>query len=333
MSKAIHFLPIENMEQRYTRLMNTVVSPFCSHVYYPTDFVETKIAKGQFLDVERTIEFKSKQLAMVSRAFQEGKVNDGDSFLIGDLFFPGIESIKYMAELQGIKVRIVGFNYAGRADSTDFVQGLGYWADYAEKMYHEVADLILVGSEFHKKQVVDYFELPEHKVVATGYVWNAEEAYKVYPHIEAKEEFVIYPHRLCREKGFDDFVSICEHYPEMKFVVTSSGNRDNSVVLPQNADYISGLTKQEYYKMMSRAKYYLSTAFQETFGYTVQEAIMYNCIIAVPRRACYEEVVAPFSIYDSVEDIKNIFSSGKTHESSAWKSKFANNVSKIMELV
>ena len=41
---------------------------------------------------------------------------------------------------------------------------------------------------------------------------------------------------------------------------------------------------------MRRAKWYLSTAYQETFGYTIQEAIYFGCEILVPNRGLFEEV-------------------------------------------
>jgi glycosyltransferase involved in cell wall biosynthesis len=314
-------------------LMNDIVGSKCDYIYYPNDFNEAKISKGQFLDIERTIEFKAKQLAMVSKAFQAGLIHDGDCFIVGDLFFPGIESIKYMAELQNITVKIVGFNYAGRADLTDFVRGLGDWSDWSEMSYHHVADKVFVGSDYHRAQVVDYFDLPESKVVTTGYVWDAKKAYDIYPHLHTKEEFVIYPHRLCKEKGYAEFVNVCNLYPEYQFIVTSSGNKNTEVELPQNAEYIYSLTKQEYYKYLSKAKYYLSTAYQETFGYTIQEALMYDCVIAAPMRACYAEVVEDFALYQHIEDIGAIFKAGKTHEHSSFKTKYASNIDYIMEFV
>jgi glycosyltransferase involved in cell wall biosynthesis len=333
MSKKLHYLPLENIEQRYTKLMNEIVSQKSDYVYYPQDFEEKKISKGEFLDIERTVEFKAKQLAMVSHAFQKGLVSNGDCFFVADIFFFGIENIKYMAELQNIKISIVGFNHAGRADSTDFVQKLGNWSDYAELSCHQTADKIFAGSNYHRGNILKYFDLPESKVITTGCVWDSQLAFEVYPILHEKENFVIYPHRLCKEKGFDDFINICNYYPEYKFVVTSSGNKIDNISFPKNVEYVYGLTKKEYYAYMSKAKYYLSTAYQETFGYTIQEALLYNCVIAAPSRVCYPEVVEAFALYNSIEDVGRIFSENKTHENSFYKNKFTNNFNYLLELL
>ena len=115
----IIYVPLENLPQRYTQMMNESIYPKVDIVLYPDVKIDTKIKRGQFLDIVNTCKFKAAQLQMIADLFNQGKVNDNDAFFIGDIFFPGIEMIKYMAELQGINVRVYGINYAGRADKND----------------------------------------------------------------------------------------------------------------------------------------------------------------------------------------------------------------------
>ena len=100
----IIYLPIENLEQRYTTMMNDTLRPLVDVYVYPKITMPKKIGIGQFLDVFNTIRFKAAQLQMVANMFAKGQVHDGDAFLVGDIFFPGIESIRYMAELAHIEV-------------------------------------------------------------------------------------------------------------------------------------------------------------------------------------------------------------------------------------
>ena len=153
MSKII-YIPLENLPQRYTEMMNNALYLKTDIALYPKIEIDKQIKRGQFLDIVNTCKFKAAQLQMIADLFNEGKVNDGDAFLVGDIFFPGIEMIKYMAELQDINVRVYGINYAGRADKTDFVQKLGYWADASEAGYHFICDGIFVGSEDHRNNVI-----------------------------------------------------------------------------------------------------------------------------------------------------------------------------------
>jgi hypothetical protein len=71
-----------------------------------------------------------------------------------------------------INVRVYGINYAGRADKTDFVQKLSLWADASELGYHLICDDIFVGSNDHKENVCEYFQLNTATVHVTGYVWD-----------------------------------------------------------------------------------------------------------------------------------------------------------------
>lgn len=294
----IHFIPLENIEERYTVLMNTIVNKSKAvKVYYP-EWQSTQINKGQFLDIERTIEFKAKQVEMISQAFQRGMVSDGDWFFVADIFFPALDSIKYMAELQDINIKVAAFNHAGRADQADFVQKLGTWSDTIEKGYHELCDLIFVGSEYHKQKVVDYFGLDTKKVLSTGCIWSNKEAFKYHAKYNLKKDFVIFPHRLSPEKGVDDFLEIAKAMPEKEFVITSSSNKECGYELPDNVKYVNNLKKGDYYAYLSSAKYYLSTAYQETFGYTLREALLYNCRVVVPNDLCYPEMLPKKCLYE-----------------------------------
>lgn len=302
MKKRIIYIPLEDIEQRYTKMMNQSLAEEVDIYLYPEFNYSEVIESGQFLDVNKTIIFKSLQLQMIAEMFYKKEVLENDVFLVGDIFFPGIESIRYMAELQGINIQIFGFNYAGRADKTDFVQKLGSWADYSEQAYHDICDGVFVGSQVHKENVIKHFiNINPDKIHVTGYIWDRDFVDDVYGIHNVKQDYVIFPHRITSEKGMDEFLQFAKS-TDKTIVITSSGNHQE-IELPDNVIYKSGLTKKEYYEIMSKAKWYLSTAYQETFGYTLQEAIHFGCLISVPNRACYPEMVPKIALYDKVEDI------------------------------
>jgi glycosyltransferase involved in cell wall biosynthesis len=301
--KKIIYVPLEDMEERYTVMFNNAFKGYCDYYIYPEFNYDTKIETGEFLDVNKTIIFKSKQLQMIGELFYKGEVNDGDIFVISDIFFPGIESIKYMAELQNIEVKVFAFNHAGRADKDDFVQKLGSWADYSEAGYHHICDGIFFGSEFHANRVIDYFSIDESKSHITGMIWNADYINSIHQKSNTpKKDIIVWPHRISKEKGFDEFIEYAKLNQDKNFLITSSGNKVD-VELPSNVKYQYNLSKKEYYQVLNESKYYLSNAHQETFGYTLQEAIHYGCKIAVPNRACYGEMVPDVCLFDDIENV------------------------------
>lgn len=305
MSK-LHYLPLETMPGRYSEMMDSVLEPLADFTYRPPGFDNVSIRNGQFLDVFTTSQFKALQMAMVAACFRDGTVKSGDCFLVGDIFYPGLEALRYMAELSGVKIKIGAFNYAGMSDPQDFVQRLGPWAIESEHAWHLVADLVFVGSKFHQDQVCNYFNLPVHKVVDTGYAWSPEYVRERCPAICSRiPKTVIWPHRPCSEKGWGEFVAIAQNCPDHRFIITSSNPDPYALpsTPPPNVEYKFGLSKAAYYAELSTASLYLSTAYQETFGYTLHEAAATGSYILAPNRACYTlSGLAHYNLYESVDE-------------------------------
>jgi len=332
MSKII-YVPLETLPQRYTQMMNAAIYPKVDISLYPKVDIDEEIKRGQFLDIVNTCKFKAAQLQMIADLFNENKVENGDAFLIGDIFFPGIEMIKYMSELLGIDVKVYGINYAGRADSTDFVQQLSGWSDVSEQGYHLICNGIFVGSDDHRKNVIEYFGLNPATVHTTGLVWDLEymESFKKKIGTPEKEDFVIWPHRWCEEKGIKELLQFAKN-TKKKIIITSSGPKKDLGKLPKNIEYRYGLTKAEYFELMAKARWYLSNGFQETYGFTVQEAIFFNCNILVPNRACYAEMVPDKCVYDSVEDIDKKFDNEDLTVSMQWTERWHNNAKLMIQI-
>lgn len=335
MSKII-FVPIEKIPARYTEMMyDAIVKNLSSKdiVVYPDVKIDSQIKRGQFLDIVNTCKFKSAQLQEIADLFNQDKIKDGDVFLIGDIFFPGIESIKYMAELQKISVQIYGFNYAGRADKTDFVQNLGYWADASELGYHQICDGIFVGSEDHKANVCDYFGLNTATVHTTGLIWdlNYMHTFKNQIGPVVKEDFIIWPHRWCPEKGIDE---LCEYAKttKKKIVVTSSGPAKVIKNVPKNIEFKFNLSKLEYFTLMAKARWYLSTCFQETFGFCTQEAIFFGCNIVVSSRGCNPEMVPVNNIYFDIKEIDDKFDNQNLIVPFEWTSRWDGNAKLVVDI-
>ena len=330
----IIYLPIEEIEARYTKMMNDAISPKVDIVLYPEIEIEKDIKQGQFLDIVNTCKFKAAQLQMVADLFSQGKINSGDAFFVGDIFFPGIEMIKYMAELLDLNVKVYGINYAGRADKTDFVQKLGYWADASELGYHQICDGIFVGSEHHADNVIEHFSLNVATVHVTGLVWDLDYMKKFANEIgeTTKEDFVIWPHRWCEEKGISELLQFAKS-TKKKIIITSSGPKKNLGKLPKNIEYRYGLSKKEYFTLMAKARWYLSTAYQETFGYTIQEAIFFGCNILVPNRACCTEMVPGKNIYNDIKDVDRLLDEQNLVVPMKWTEIWHNNASQMINII
>ena len=84
---------------------------------------------------------------------------------------------------------------------------------------------------------------------------------------------------------------------------------------------------------MAKARWYLSTCYQETFGYTIQEAIFFKCNILVPNRACCPEMVPTNNVYFDVNEIESKFNNEKLNVPFEWTEKWNNNAKLMIEYI
>lgn len=289
----IHFLPIEPLEERYSKQMLRWVTDalrdmiFDYQVYLPESSGRIKI--GQFLDCNETINFKAQQIAMVAEAFRMGNVSSGDVFLLGDLWFPGFEGILYIAELNKLKVKIAGWHYAGMFDEHDYLtKNLGTWARQWEVNMLQTVDAICVGSLFHKEMIASNVPGAKEKIFPFGLAW-VPEAERYWSSVTDK--IVVFPHRVADEKNpaafFEAYCQLHERFPEWRWIVST--NAQSEIVLPNGIELLRHESKEAYYQFLSRCAIFYSSAFQETFGYALHEAMSLGLHVVAPARCCYPE--------------------------------------------
>jgi glycosyltransferase involved in cell wall biosynthesis len=300
---------------------------------------------GEVLDAEGTNFYKASQLMEICRLFKNGSIHDGDIFFIADLWFPGIEMIRYIEAQKGMKVRIAGIHYAGVFDPFDFVNKMNWWAKYNEAGWLILADWVFVGSRYHQKLIEDGMSQTFNSVpniVATGLVWDSD---KIKSDITKKERTVIFPHRTDKEKNPEDFFKLAERIrkedPTVKFVITSSRKKlASNIVGFKVPDYIElkvGLTKQEYYDELAKAKVLFSSAYQETFGYALNEGLKLKCFPVCPRRCSYPEVVDfdDRCLYDNFEEAvgKTIEALNSKWDVSSYTEKYSKSIDKMLNVM
>lgn len=302
MSLTLLSLPV--IEARYTQMLLDVLTPHVDRVL-PQDPVRQTIREGEFLDVTATVAFQSQQLAEVAGLFGRAEVKDGDSFLLADVWGPAAAAIRQMAQQTGKRVRIVALNHAGRADPTDFVRLLGKWSDSWERGQIEACDGLIVGSHFHADQVRAHFP-GAPQISVTGMPWDPDWVTSRAERFPVQSGRVIWPHRPSSEKGVIPLAHFVELYGG-EVLITSSGpsrwpNFPIEVRSSSRVTYRYGLSKAEYYVLMGSSEVYLSTAYQETFGYTLHEALALGVAPLCPRRACYPESLPEGNLYGRVEE-------------------------------
>lgn len=285
-NSCLFVVPIEPLEERYSAnwlrwTQRWLLTCNMRHlIVLPQEKTYDKINTGEFLDAIGTNWFKAKQLSILMKQFQEGRVGDGSIFWFHDMWFPGIEMLAYIRDATGIRFKIFGMLHAGTYDPYDFLhqKGMYKWGEDLEHSWFKFVDGIFVATEFHKDLLLQTRRQKNlaHKIHITGFpIYNEQDDKPVQ-----KENIVVFPHRLSKEKGIADWD---------KFVrLAKIAGLADSWQFIRTKDVCK--TKQEYYELLRRAKYAVSFARQETWGIAMQEAVLAGCVPIVPDRLSYSEM-------------------------------------------
>jgi glycosyltransferase involved in cell wall biosynthesis len=332
--KKIYILPIESVAGRYTKQWRDnipgefVKAGFDVEVIdgeQLTDFVGT----GTFLDIHTTIHYKNNQIQQVANLFATKQVKDGDIFWLADLeFWGGVESIRLLAQMNKLDVKIYAFCHAASYTTEDAFAVASYHQKYTELGWIAACDKVFVGSLYHKNAIIerrinplasiaDRRELCD-KIVVTGNPIFASDY--ILPVMPVKKKQIILPNRFDWEKrpniSLDLAYILKKEIPDLEIVVTTShpkfkSNREWLTTLARGmeADGIitikENLTKEEYHTIMAESMIMMSNSIEENFGICIIEAMVYGTYPLLPRGLSHTELTLSVDefLYDDLDQV------------------------------
>lgn len=289
----IHFLPIEPLEERYSAqwlawFQDAFERRGIEYRTYHGEALTDRIVTGQFLDVHSTNHYKLTQLAAVVKAAQKGELRDGDVVFVEDLWFPGIEALAYIRDATRARWRIAGILHAGTWDPWDYLSQceMGRWAEALERSFVQVADLVMVATEFHAGLLASR---APRRVAVTGLPVKMDSVRRRLDW-RSKERLVVFPHRRAHEKMTSTFRRLGPVMAE-RFGCTCIAAMD-----------VWNGSKDAYYRLLARAKVAVSFGWQETFGIAMLEASALGAVPVAPRRLSYEETLPLEWLFESEDE-------------------------------
>ena len=296
----LYLIDLESVESRYTKQWKTHFPSLLKSkgidvtvIEGPTD-IPAATTPGAFLNFGGTNIYKSAQLEQIAKLFCEGKIKDGDYFLYTDAWNPTVIQLKYMAELLGIKLRIGGMWHAGSYDPQDFLGRLigdASWVRKAEMSMYDCYDDNFFATRFHIDLFTNTFWDDDrdidrqllHSIRQVGWPMEyIESDLSDYKNME-KENIILFPHRIAPEKQPEVFDYLAEQMPEYKWIKCQEEN----------------LSKEDYHKLLGKAKLVFSANLQETLGISVYEGLVVGAIPMVPDRLSYSEMWSDMFKYPS----------------------------------
>lgn len=161
------------------------------------------------------------------------------------------------------------------------------------------ADLVLPVSEFTKKEVLRRSKPKELKVIYNGV--DVERFRKG----ASKEDLVITVSGISwsnlRRKGLETLIRSAKMVPEARFVIIGK-EMDDSIdylrsIAPSNVKFTGFVSDKELLEWYQRAKIYVQISAYESFGMSLAEAMLCECVPVVSDRGALPEVVGDTGFY------------------------------------
>ena len=274
------------------------------------DRVASGINTGEFLDVFDTHYWKATQAATLIKIMTSAGFTENDVVLFLDGWNPLIESLAYIRDAAGIPFKMVGLFHAGTYDPWDYLaqKGLWSWAQYSERGWFKALDGVCVATQFHAEMIQRYRTNSIGGIsglFVTGFPLLTDEWAHHAQRWEQRKRVVVFPHRWAPEKNlkdWDQLISLYQDaYPDdpVEFVATK------------------GLSKTDYYRTLGASRVVVSTAYQETWGIAMLEAVSLGCWPVAPDRLSYTETLADFPRYNKLTEAVALIRSSLDNQSSA----------------
>lgn len=279
----IWHIPIEPIEARYSsQWRRWFAEEWPDAGWIDGEVLTDTIEVGSFLDVYGTHHYKASQVMALAKMLRAGTIRDGDVLFFHDLWFP-LETVFYMRDGAGVDFRVAGFLHAGAYDPHDFLaKRMGPWAERVEAAWFGEVDKILVFSRFHRDMLHGAFgERVSSRCTVVPFPYRLNEIAQFKA--AHKDIQVVWPHRLDAEKN--------------PWVADSMRRQGLQVVTT------AGMSKNEYFATLGRARYVASWADQETFGIAVMEGVYLGAMPLLPRRLSYPTLWPDEALFDSVQDM------------------------------
>lgn len=298
MERQLIYVPIERLPERYSAQWDdwfrSAFSREGINYWSVGDSLTRTISTGEFLDAIETNAYKSRQLSEIVSLVSSVKGKKPITVFFMDLWFPGIEMLAYIRDATGWDIRITGMLHAGSYDPNDFLyqKGMGAWARSFEQALFSIVDTIFVATHYH----IDLLKkagLPTRN--CTVVEWPVETEFKTVK----KEQVVVFPHRLAKEKRPDLFDTIRTLY-KCRYNDSSAWVRSKDQWTDKNA----------YYALLERSSVSVSTAEQETFGIAMVESYNAGCFCVVPNKLSYKELFPTINRYNTLEEAVSLIHVG-----------------------
>jgi glycosyltransferase involved in cell wall biosynthesis len=170
------------------------------------------------------------------------------------------------------------------------------------------ADTVLPVSEFTRRETLRWIQPKKMQVI-----YNGANAKKFNPGKNDKEQDLVITvagidWSTMKRKGLLTFVRSAAFLPDARFVIIGMERDDSAAYLksiaPSNVTFKGFVSEEKLIEWYQRAKVYVQISAYESFGMSVAEAMLCECVPVVTEKGALPEVVGDTGFYVTYEDEK-----------------------------
>lgn len=221
-----------------------------------------------FSPIDAAIWLETEQI----KEYMRLNITNDDVLFLADLSFPGCFcSALYHKQCP----KMFAFCHATSINKFDYFESVSDSKFKVESAHADIFDKVFVGSKYHQDK------LGWRNTIVTCLP---------YPPFKPQKDL---------DKKYN-IISVCrQHIQKMdKDIENSIENNICKIIRKQCIEW------KEYYKFLSQAKILLISSKEDTFNYTILEALMNNTIVLAPNRLCFPELLPNKFLYNNYEDLE-----------------------------
>jgi len=333
------YLPLEPLEERYTKQWyDWIPQEFDNASSWDTTHIITgnrltnTIQTGTFLDLYSSMYWFYEQLRKLTKYLYDDNKhlytysNNNSTqkiIFIPDIEMWGVEGIRYLINLGKIpNAYLVGFLHAASYTKEDFMEPMAYIGKHSECAWIEAMDLVFLGSDYHKQKVLEARpSVNPDKLVVTGNPFCTKDVIgpRGLKPTETRKYDVVISDRPDYEKRVHETMlallpAVEKH--NIKVAITTSREVYSSSTgfigdlakllsnkFPNNYYLFEGLSKEEYYDIVSDSKTFVTCTIEEIP--VVPRKFSFNEHLQTRHKWSYDTFDFSYCFYDTTGDISD----------------------------